>query len=1160
MKKDVNKIFACGNTPIPWEVIIAIGINILIAGLFFVFKPDNPESVALPTEIAVDISDFTPPKPKEMKIPQAAADAAKATKKSIADLGTPKSSREIARNSMADFTPQPSIKTSLKDKTAYERKQDLTRIEQNIRVFDGINYVQSGLAQGALPAGHQTGASFSGRGNGQGRSRLLKKHGGGENTESAVEKALKYLSAQQNSSGSWGSAESFKTGDAAALSSLALLAFFSHGETFQSEAYGETIRKGCDFLIELANTPNIEYAGHGFGHAILIYALAEGYAVTGSISLRNALEQRLRFIISKQNKFGSFAMNYDNTPQAPPTAEQLEDPQYKEIVIGEAACDLSLLGWHIQALTAAKNSGVESEGLDKSLELATEALVKIHQAKRGGFSSGINMKRFDPNDNMNPVGLLGLYFLNSGRSSPARRAEKLLKEVAPPKWRRSGSFPLYRWYYQTQAMFQAERGRGRHWKEWNENLKQELLKAQQDDGSWPMPGGDTSFRVRNKTDLSIYSSSLCALMLQVYYRYLTSYSIAENDKTSSRADDYDLGGEGLITRLPGGADPMAAVILGIGVKDMEPIRFGKFNGVPADNKSLLAVDEFKTLASMRSTIAVRKTADWPQNVQPSQRIALLLDELLPRNFKGHLRLLVGVVGDRQDAFDNKQSFEAVLNGKRLFNAMLLGRKQLVEIVIPNDVMQPFGNILQLRNNGKAVLAFDAAEISAVNKVGQKLFLFADNEELKYLPNDLRGIFSTQQLTNEYICKLSGYAENRQLLPEITAYDPSKSYIGEYSAMGSERMGNEFQLHYLRTAGREIVDWLAGGGSGVKIKQILTGGKFYDSAFKTEYPALAALKRIARLFEGTPYKLSSQVYPKYGEKPSLFCSSIAAYNAPGVATIVVAKRFPVPQESELVAIVPWNGPTAMIIEQGFLPEKTAFIGFAPLIERESKNVNIENNIFRCSMTFPEMTIIRLVKKGAKDIDGQSRFNHQYVARKEIKFDYFAVKNVLSQDAEKLKKHTLRQAGGFAAPYGQNASFSIIPATVVKEGMDKFTPAEKKSISVSFRTNAEVKNRFDSVYLSLGSVPNTPEYLSFYVYTRAAGLKKRERMSTATLRFALGSKLFSVGVPIERWRRIVLPLDKINVAWQNLRILEPVGIFSRNLQSISFEINDVGVLTK
>ena len=128
--------------------------------------------------------------------------------------------------------------------------------------------------------------------------------------------------------------------------------------------------------------------------------------------------------------------------------------------------------------------------------------------------------------------------------------------------------------------------------------------------------------------------------------------------------------------------------------------------------------------------------------------------------------------------------------------------------------------------------------------------------------------------------------------------------------------------------------------------------------------MSALRQVAKLFDGTPYKLAAQYYPKYGDKPQLFGNAAAAYNAPGVATVVVTKRFPFPEEGEVVAIIPWNGATEMIIEKGFLPEDSPFTWLAAKIQSEKRSINIENNIFRYSCAFPELTVIRLIKKGAK----------------------------------------------------------------------------------------------------------------------------------------------------------------------------------------------------
>ena len=1141
---------------IHWEIVIAIAINSLILLIFLVCKVTVPQKADTPVEVSLDISDFKPQTPKEMKISDSSDATNGRENESITKMSDGKNIESITSEAFHEVSPQiPFFALESPRKTAVEHQQELERIEHGIRTFDGINQVKAGIRGGGLPEGHQTGASFQGRSDGQNRAKLLKKHGGNAQTESAVEKALDYLASVQNPNGSWGTSDSFKTGDAAALSSLALLAFFSHGENFQSKKYGKTIRKGCDFLIELSNTPNIEYAGKGFGHAILTYALAEGFAVTGSFSLRNSLERRMRYIISHQNSFGSFAINYDNSPQAPPTEKQLENPLFREIVVGEPNCDLSLLGWHIQAMTAAKNAGLQIDGQDRALTLALEALVKIHQADKGGFSQGINMKRFPHSDDMTPVGLLGMFFLNARSSSPAKHAARILKKMQMPKWKNGGNFPIYRWYYQTQVLFQLEKGRGKRWDAWNENLKNELVKAQSPDGSWSMPAGDNSFRVKDKTDLSIYSSSLCSLMLQVYYRYLPSYSIAESSAFNETAEALDLGKSGLVSRLPGGPDPLAGAILGTGVDSMPPITFGTFNGIPDTVDAPLANEEFLKLASLRSTIPVRKPDDWPQTLQINQRIAVFFDELLPRNFKGHMRFLIGIVGSEKSAIEYQQSVEVVLNGKRLYNSYLLCGKQLVEIVIPNDTVQPFGNILQIRNNGKSPLAFDAAELSSLNKVGDPLYLFAGDRSK--VPSDLYSIFSKKWPQNAVVCKLSALSENKQLLQEITSYDPQKVYVGEYSAIGNEVMGNEFHKHYLNRTGREIVDWIAGGGSGIKINSIMTGGRLYDSIFHEEYPAVSALRQTAKLFEGAPRKLSSQIYPKYGEQPGLFLSSAASYNAPGVATVIIARRFPFPEESEIITLVPWNGETEMLIERGFLPEKSPFIGFASKVQRERKKVIIKDNIFRFSAVFSELTVIRLIRKGAKELPKSSIKNLPVLEK--IKFNHNTVRHQFPYDISKMVKTQIRQAGGHASIFGQNVTCSKIPATVItpKQNKNRFTPTERESVCVTFQIHQANPKRFDSAYLMFGNAPTDSQFLTFNIFTRISGLKKKNRMSWTTFRFALCGKLYSTTVRIDSWEKVIIPLKNTNPAWQSLRILEPVGIFDKKLQTISFEINDVAV---
>jgi hypothetical protein len=78
---------------------------------------------------------------------------------------------------------------------------------------------------------------------------------------------------------------------------------------------------------------------------------------------------------------------------------------------------------------------------------------------------------------------------------------------------------LYAWYYDTQACFQAQ---GSAWEWWNARFQNLLISQQSSDGSWPPCGGNETSGWGQKPDGEgpIYRTTLCCLMLEVFYRYL----------------------------------------------------------------------------------------------------------------------------------------------------------------------------------------------------------------------------------------------------------------------------------------------------------------------------------------------------------------------------------------------------------------------------------------------------------------------------------------------------------------------------------------------------------------------------------------------------------------------------------------------------------------
>jgi len=80
---------------------------------------------------------------------------------------------------------------------------------------------------------------------------------------------------------------------------------------------------------------------------------------------------------------------------------------------------------------------------------------------------------------------------------------------------------LYGHYYESQAMMQ--RG-GADWRKYNDMFRDQLLNNQDSDGSWKVPGGGKPIRAVGAEYVNdpVYRTCLCTLMLEVYYRFLST--------------------------------------------------------------------------------------------------------------------------------------------------------------------------------------------------------------------------------------------------------------------------------------------------------------------------------------------------------------------------------------------------------------------------------------------------------------------------------------------------------------------------------------------------------------------------------------------------------------------------------------------------------------
>lgn len=332
------------------------------------------------------------------------------------------------------------------------------------------------------------------------RLQKLKENGGSDKCEKAVSDALEYLHTKQNNDGSWG------TSARGAMTGFALLCYLGRCETPESAYYGDTVMKGIMYLVELQKkNPNKLFSEATTGnapvyeHGIATYALGEMYTLArlGGRQLpgmREAFESGVKTIIDNQQKGGSWV--YDQTSG---TYAQDRD-------------DLSVAGWQFQALKAAKLTSLKIDGLHGSLA-RVEKYFEDKQTKEGGFGATNRESHYNQWD-LSGVGILGLQTMGKGKSATVKKGVKFaadLFKTETPTW---DNAVLYDWYYYQQAFFQHG---GEEWFLWNKQVLPILLSKQQPKGNWKSNGKGLG---ANSGGDDIYSTTLCTLMLEVYYRYL----------------------------------------------------------------------------------------------------------------------------------------------------------------------------------------------------------------------------------------------------------------------------------------------------------------------------------------------------------------------------------------------------------------------------------------------------------------------------------------------------------------------------------------------------------------------------------------------------------------------------------------------------------------
>jgi hypothetical protein len=315
-------------------------------------------------------------------------------------------------------------------------------------------------------------------------------------TDHALRRALDYLRAAQRPSGAWTLGDGR---DATSITSLAVLAFLACGHVpGEPGPYREALDRGIRYVVDrqqangLLATATIN--GPMYCHGISALMLAE---VVGMIpdeqlagQVRQALARGVEVILRAQGV-------------AKPN-EQQGGWRYQPDANDS---DLSVTGWQVMALRAARSAGcsVPAAAIERAV-----AYIKRCANENGGFGY---QPGGGPNNPRTGTGILALELCGAHLEAESiNGAEYLLRKENSPRW--SSPYFFYEVYYVPQALFQVG---DRYFQPYYPKLVRILLEHQDRDGSWFSNDGN------DRTGGRSYCTAMAVLALAVEYRYLPIY-------------------------------------------------------------------------------------------------------------------------------------------------------------------------------------------------------------------------------------------------------------------------------------------------------------------------------------------------------------------------------------------------------------------------------------------------------------------------------------------------------------------------------------------------------------------------------------------------------------------------------------------------------------
>lgn len=336
--------------------------------------------------------------------------------------------------------------------------------------------------------------------------------------QSAVERGLAWLAAQQQSDGSWTGKIGYKLNEDynytaerghVGVTALAGMAFLAGGELPGRGRYGENIERCLEFV--LAGVQDDGYITHAgsrmYSHAFAALFLAEIYGMTHRQDVRGKLQKAVDFIVKSQNAEGGW--------------------RYEPYAVES---DMSIVVCQVLALRAARNIGIRvpKATVDRAARYVVDSAVTEERGAGFGhpaFSRGSEIGSFHyqkdvhsrSSFSLTAAGVTALHGLGIYSDEAIGRGVQFMLRELPRFNRDYGDrgrgrgrghyFFWYGHYYGVQALYTVG---SPYWEPYFEEVRDLLLSMQEPDGSWP----------NNTGPGPAFGTAMAVLILEIPYRYL----------------------------------------------------------------------------------------------------------------------------------------------------------------------------------------------------------------------------------------------------------------------------------------------------------------------------------------------------------------------------------------------------------------------------------------------------------------------------------------------------------------------------------------------------------------------------------------------------------------------------------------------------------------